>query len=185
MRWRNTTTRFGSLAIAFHWLMLVLIIAVYALMELKGISRKGSALRDGMATWHYMLGLSVFGLAWLRLLVRATGATPQIEPPPAAWEARLAGIVHALLYVLMIGLPVLGWLTLSAKGEAIPFFGVELPALVGVDKDMARTWKDIHETGATIGYFLIGLHAAAALFHHYVKRDNTMALMWRARRTAS
>ncbi|MEO8676975.1 MAG: cytochrome b [Casimicrobiaceae bacterium] len=184
MRWRNTTTGFGSLAIAFHWLMLVLIVAVYALMELKGISRKGTPLREGMAAWHYMLGLSVFGLTWLRLLVRATGPAPRIEPPPAAWEARLASLVHLLLYALMIGLPVLGWLTLSAQGDRIPFFGIELPALVGPDKGMARIWKDVHETGATIGYFLIGLHAAAALFHHYVRRDNTLTLMWRPRRAA-
>jgi cytochrome b561 len=179
MGWRNTTARYGSLAITMHWLMVLLIVATYATMDLKSLSPKGSALRADMATWHYLLGLSVFGLVWLRMLGRASGPAPQIEPPPAAWETRLASVAHSALYVLMIGLPVLGWLTVSAKGDDVHFLNFALPPLVGPDKGMARTYKEIHETVASIGYFLIGLHALAALFHHYVKRDNTLIMMWR------
>jgi cytochrome b561 len=53
-----------------------------------------------------------------------------------------------------------------------------LPALTGKNEGLANVYKDIHENLATVGYFLIGLHAAAALYHHYVKRDNTLRLMW-------
>jgi cytochrome b561 len=66
---------------------------------------------------------------------------------------------------------------LSAEGEAIPFFGVALPALVGTDHGLAETMEEVHELGGTIGYWLIGLHAAAALVHHYVLRDGLMARM--------
>ena len=72
-----------------------------------------------------------------------------------------------------------GWLTLSTAGAPIPFFGFELPALLAPDKALSRQIKDIHETIATIGYFVIGLHAAAALFHHYVLKDGTLRRMWR------
>ncbi|MEO7338831.1 MAG: cytochrome b/b6 domain-containing protein, partial [Caldimonas sp.] len=71
----------------------------------------------------------------------------------------------------------LGWLTLSAEGKLVPFFGLQLPALVDESKSIAGWAKELHETGGTVGYFLIGLHAAAALFHHYVVRDNTLRRM--------
>ena len=82
--------------------------------------------------------------------------------------------MHFALYVLMIGLPLGGWLILSASGKPVPFFGLQLPALVGESKDLADLFKEIHETGATVGYFLIGLHAAAALYHHFFVRDDTL-----------
>jgi len=177
MSWKSTRARYGALSISFHWLMLLLIVAVYATMDLKSLSPKGSPTREAMATWHYMLGLSVFVLVWIRLLVRFTGPMPVIEPPLPAWQALLAKGMHWALYALMISLPLLGWLTLSAKGTPVPFFGLELPALVGKSEDLAKWFKDIHETTATVGYFLVGLHAAAALYHHYVRRDNTLRRM--------
>jgi cytochrome b561 len=74
-------------------------------------------------------------------------------------------------------MPLAGWLLLSAAGKPIPFFGLHLPALIGQSKDTAEFIKEIHETGGTVGYFLIGLHAVAALYHHYVVRDNTLLRM--------
>jgi cytochrome b561 len=147
-------------------------------MELKSINPKGSPAREAMAVWHYTLGLSVFALVWLRLLINVMGAKPEIAPTLPMWQARSASIAHVALYALMIDLPLLGWLTLSAKGTPVPFFGAELPALIGKRKDLAKWYKDIHETTATVGYFLIGLHAAAGLYHHYIRRDNTFRLMW-------
>jgi cytochrome b561 len=85
--------------------------------------------------------------------------------------------MHILLFALMIGMPLAGWLLLSASGKPIPFFGLELQALTGESKSLAKLVKEIHETGGTVGYFLIGLHAAAALFHHYIVRDNTLLRM--------
>jgi cytochrome b561 len=178
MSWKNTKSGYGSPAILFHWLMVVLIVAGYAAMDLNSFSQKGSALREAMASWHYLLGLLVFALVWLRLLVRLTGFAPAVEPAPPAWQATLAKAVYRALYVFMATMPLLGWLTLSAKGEPVPFFGLELPALTGKNEGLANVYKDIHENFATVGYFLIGLHAAAALFHHDVRRDNTLRLMW-------
>jgi cytochrome b561 len=85
--------------------------------------------------------------------------------------------MHIALYLLMIAMPLLGWLTLSAQGKPVPFFGLQLPQLVGASKSVAGWFKELHESGGTIGYFLVGLHAAAALFHHYVVRDNTLRRM--------
>lgn len=90
--------------------------------------------------------------------------------------------MHGLLYAFLILMPLLGWLTLSAGGKPIPFFGLELPALVGPDKALASTVKEIHETIGTVGYYLIGLHAAAALYHHYFVHDDTLRRMLPQRR---
>jgi len=178
MSWKNTKSAYGSPAIFFHWLTVVLLVAGYAAMDLKSFSQKGSALREAMASWHYLLGLLVFALVWPRLLLRLAGLAPAVEPAPPAWQATLAKAVYRALYVFMAVMPLLGWLTLSAKGEPVPFFGLELPALTGKNEGLAILFKAIHENLATVGYFLVGLHAAAALFHHYVRRDNTLRLMW-------
>lgn len=177
MNLRNTPDRYGALPIFLHWFMLLLIAAVYACMELRDIFPKGSAERDAMKTWHYMLGLSVLLLASLRLLIAAISPTPRIVPEPPQAQAWLAKLVKVGLYLLMLGLPLAGWLILSAGAKPIPFFGLELPALIGASKDTAHLIKELHETGATIGYFLIGLHAVAALYHHYVVKDNTFKRM--------
>ena len=167
------TQRYSPLSIGLHWLMLLLIAAVYATIELKGNFPKGSDTRELLKYWHFMLGLSVFALVWLRLLAR------WIKPVPAlpGWQERLASVMHLALYGLMIALPLLGWLTLSAAGKPIPFFGLELPALMAANPERAGQFKELHEALAQAGYWLIGLHAGAALLHHYVLRDDTLRRM--------
>ena len=177
MNSRNSLDRYGFLSIALHWLMVLLIAAVYACMELRGNFPKGSGIRDGLKTWHFMLGLSVLVLVVVRLGVRLTSTVPAIQPKPPVWQSRFSQAMHIALYALMVVMPLLGWLTLSAQGKPVPFFGLQLPQLVGESKSVAGWAKELHETGGTIGYFLIGLHAAAALFHHYVVKDNTLRRM--------
>jgi cytochrome b561 len=177
MSWKNDEHRYGGLSIALHWLMLVLMVGVYACIELKGNFPKGSEPRELLKQWHFMLGLSVFVLVWLRLLARLIAPAPKIVPAIPAWQALPAKLMHLALYGLMIGAPLAGWLILSAAGKPIPFFGLQLPALIGKNPELAGQIKELHELAGTAGYWLIGLHAAAGLFHHYVKRDNTLTRM--------
>lgn len=182
MKWRNSTANYGALSVGFHWVMVALLAAVYACMELRDFVPKGSAERDMLKSWHFMLGLSVLILAAARLVVNLLDRAPGITPVPSKWQEFSARAMHYALYAMMIGLPLLGWLLLSASGETIPFFGMTLPALIGENNDTAELIKEIHETGATVGYFLIGGHAAAALFHHYVMKDDTLRRMLPRRR---
>jgi len=177
MNWRNTKHHYGALSMALHWAMLLLIAAVYASIELRGFFPKGSGLRQDMKTWHFMLGLSVLVLVMLRLAVALTSTVPRIQPEPARWQHRLARLAHFALYGLMFGMPLLGWLALSAQGKSIPFFGMQLPQLVAENSSLADWAEDIHEAFGSVGYALIGVHAAAALFHHYLIRDNTLRRM--------
>ncbi|MDP3371069.1 MAG: cytochrome b/b6 domain-containing protein [Brevundimonas sp.] len=142
--------------------------AVYACIELRELWPRGSDIREGLKTWHFILGLSVFVLVWFRLA--AHWRAPLLSPTPG-WTRWPAAVGHAALYGLMIAMPLLGWLTLSAEGDAIPFFGLALPPRVAPDEGLADQVQTLHQTLGGVGYWLIGLHAAAALFHHHVLRD--------------
>ena len=171
-------TRYAKASILLHWLMLVLFIAIYATIETRTSFERGSDIREGLKTWHFMLGLTLFSLVWLRIAARLRWPAPPIFPAPARWKMIMAHAAHGLLYLLMIAMPVGGWLILSGEGKAIPFWGLELPSLMAPDKPVAKQIKEIHETAGKAGYVLIGLHALAALVHHYVWKDNTLRRMW-------
>lgn len=180
----NTQTRFSTAVIALHWLTLFLLVAVYACMELRGLAPKGSVLRADMKSLHYSLGLSVLVIVVVRLAVRwAAGRAPPVVPALPVWQQRLARLAHVALYAFLFTMPILGWFTLSAAGTPIVLFGMPLPALMAPDEALGRQIKELHETIATVGYFLVGLHAAAALWHHYLRRDNTLLRMLASQRT--
>lgn len=179
---KSAASRFGYLSMSIHWLTLLLFVATYGTIELRELFDKGSDPREALKTWHFMFGMLVFVLVWLRLAARLSGSAPAIQPEQAPLQQLSSRLLHLALYVLMIGMPLTGWLVLSAAGKPIPFFGLELPALIGENKGLAKQIKEVHELVGTTGYFLIGLHAMAALYHHYVKHDNTLRRMLPQRR---
>jgi superoxide oxidase len=180
---RQFNSHYDRLSISLHWIMLVLLVAVYACMELREFYPKGSDIREGMKSWHFMLGLTVLALVIVRIAVRALRPAPPITPKQPSWQRWLARSVHLLLYAFMIGMPIAGWIILSASGKTIPFFGLALPPLTGENQALAGQVKELHETAASVGYFLIGFHAAAALFHHYFVKDNTLRRMLPGRKS--
>lgn len=177
MNQHNTTSRYGSLLIGLHWLMLLLIAAVYAAIELRELYPRGSAIREGLKTLHYTLGLTIFLLVWLRLYARRRSPSPAIVPPPPRWQLSIAHLTELAMYLLMIAMPLLGWLLLSAEGDPISLFGLPLPRLIGANEQLAGQLKEVHEAIGTVGYVLIGVHALAALVHHYIQRDSTLRRM--------
>jgi len=177
MNKQNSNAHYNVMTIGLHWLMFVLMIAVYAFIELRELFPKGSDPRETMKAIHFMLGLLVFTLVLPRIIIRFVGTTPAIKPEPPAWQHATAKLAHLALYLFMIIMPLLGWLVLSAAGKPIPFFGLQLPALIEKNKELAKFLKEIHETIGEVGYYLIGLHVIAALFHHYFQHDNTLTRM--------
>jgi cytochrome b561 len=172
--------RYPRALIALHWLTLLLLAGAYACIELRGNFPRGSALRDGLKQWHYALGLAVFVLLWVRVALRLRGPLPPTAL--AGWQRIVASATHALLYLFMAATPLLGWALVSAEGKLPTWFGAALPALLAPDHALAERLEGWHETLGTAGYWLIGLHAAAALFHHYWLRDATLGRMLPGRR---
>lgn len=172
-------SRYPNSAILMHWLVVLLVIAAYACILLRENYERGSDIREALKTWHYMLGLTILGVTLLRVALRALiWKSPAITPHPPRALHLLSIAAHLAIYVWMIAMPLAGWTILSAEGDPIPFLGLQLPPLVGVDENLAEQVEELHEAGATLGYFLLGLHAAAALFHHYFLRDNTLTRMF-------
>lgn len=169
---------YRTAVIVMHWLTLLLLVAVYTLIELKGFFPKGSDARAAVKAWHELMGMGVFAVVLLRLALRYVyHQTPPIVPAPPRWQMQFAHAMHWVLYAFLVVMPMLGWFVLSAKGQLDLPLGVHLWPLVSPDKPLAHTLQDIHETIGNVGYYLIGLHAAAALFHHYWMRDNTLRRM--------
>lgn len=171
------STRYSKPVVILHWLMLLLMVGVYAFIELKGLFAKGTPPRELMKTLHFMLGLTVFVFVLVRIYFRLSSTTPAIEPKLSPIAQYVSTAMHLALYALMIAMPIAGWLILSAAGKPIPFYGLELPPLIAKNKDLAHTLKELHETAGSAGYFLIAGHALAGLYHHYIKRDNVLGRM--------
>ena len=172
-----TRQRYAPISLVLHWAMLLLITGAYACILLRENFERGSDLREGLKTWHFMLGLTILLLVVVRIAARILTAKPPITPQPSAWQMHLSKGVHWGLYAFMLVMPLLGWTILSAEGKIIPFYGLELFPLVNPSKALAEQVQEIHETIGTIGYYLIGLHAAAALVHHYFFKDDTLKRM--------
>lgn len=170
----NTVSRYSPILIGLHWFMFVLLIAVFATIEMRSLFPRGSDPRELVKALHFMFGIVVLLLVVVRLAVRLSSSTPAIVPTPGVFENILAKIMHLSLYAFMIFMPIAGWIILSAEGHGVPFFGLELPPLMDKDDAVAEQVEELHKLVGEIGYYLIGLHVLAGLFHHYVKRDNTL-----------
>ncbi|BBO21118.1 MAG: cytochrome b [Burkholderiales bacterium] len=174
---KNDSKRYGSMSRALHWAIALFTIAAIVFVELHGLFPKGSEPREAVKFLHIQLGLLVFGLTWLRLAWRSANPPPAITPPPQAWEARLATLMHVALYAAMLALPVLGVAMAQAGGKPLAFLGVPLPVFLGEDKALGKALKEAHELIGNVAIGLIALHALAAFWHHFVKRDDTLARM--------
>ncbi|EPY6886939.1 cytochrome b561 [Klebsiella sp. JB_Kp018] len=168
---------FSRSQIICHWLVFLAIVMAYAAMELKGFAPKGSAARTTMAAVHYTAGLTVLGLMVGRVFLKITHRDPDILPPPPRWQRMASKITHGLLYLMFLALPSLGLASLYYGQVTWSYFGITLPVAAVANKNIQHSLKEWHELIANAGYFLIGLHALAALFHHYVARDNTLVRM--------
>jgi cytochrome b561 len=170
--------RYPDSAILLHWLVLILVVAAYTCILLRTNFERGSDIREGLKAGHFMLGLSVLAATFLRICLRfMVWKTPPITPslPPILHLLSIAA--HLAIYAWLIGMPFAGWTILSAEGDPITFWGLNVQPLTSPDKALAEQVKELHETSGTIGYLLLGLHAAAALFHHYFMKDDTLRRM--------
>lgn len=171
-------SRYPNTAILLHWLVLLLVISAYACILLRENYERGSDIREGLKAWHFTLGLSVLAATLLRAGLRAfVWKAPDIVPAPPRMLHNLSIAAHSAIYVWLLAMPIAGWVILSAEGDQVLFWGLNLPPLTGADRALAKQVEELHEAGGTVGYFLLGLHAVAALFHHYVMKDNTLVRM--------
>jgi cytochrome b561 len=177
MAYLNTKERYGSLSIALHWIMLFVMAAVFATVELHENYPKGDPMRGNLMMWHFQLGLTVLVLVAIRLALKFMAPNPEIKPAISRLQLLASKAMHLALYLIMVVMPIAGFIGRTLAGKTTYFFGVGLPVLLARNEDLAENIFDIHSLVGNTAYFLIGFHAAAALYHHYVRRDNTMTRM--------
>lgn len=175
---QNVTTpgRYGSPAITLHWLIAILIFGGYGL-GLFMHDLPASAEKLVYYSWHKWIGVTVFILALLRAAWRMTHPAPPLLSG-ARWEHWAAQGAHLALYLLMVTIPLSGWLHSSALGYQTVYLGqFPIPDLIGKDKALAEVFGEAHEI---LNYALLTvllLHAAAALQHHWLRRDDVLRRM--------
>jgi len=168
---------YGAAAKALHWLAALCVIMAWLIGTF--IDDFPKSLGGAAIFTHMSLGLTVLALLFVRLGWRLGN-----PPPPFAasvfspWSERAATLVHWLLYALMLALPVSGIVLQFARGQAVPLFGLfEIASPWARDRALSRSVLEVHGLLADSLLILAGLHALAALAHHYVLKDDTLLRM--------
>ncbi len=177
MAFKSEANRWGIGARTLHWIMAVLIIGL-GLVGLYMSDLPNSPQKIKIYALHKSIGLTVLALLLLRLAWRMADRRPDELPMPR-WQALTARAVHGLLYLLMLALPLSGWLYNSASGYPLQWFSLfNLPSLTGgADAALKGLAHDVHEYGFFVLVLALLAHAGAALKHHFIDRDDTLVRM--------
>jgi cytochrome b561 len=170
-------TDWSALSKALHWLIAALILAMAWIGLTMGGMPNGP---DKIATYalHKSIGLSILALAALRLGWRLYAGAPAPVAGTPRWQERIANATHVALYVLLLALPLTGWLLNSAAGFPLQWFGLfNLPSIAARDEALHTLAVQTHEALFWALAVLVVMHAAAALYHHLFLGDATLARM--------
>lgn len=169
--------RYTTPAIALHWLIALLIFAGFGLglimTDIPGLTP--SKLR--YYSYHKWIGVTVFLLAVVRVAWRLTHRPPPLPPTPT-WQRVSANVTHATLYILMIIIPLAGYLYSYAAGVPVVYFGLtELPPLIAPNAMHKDMFKNAHIWLNYVMAVLVIIHVLAALWHQFVRRDGLLRRM--------
>jgi len=174
---RNSATAWGVVARAFHWVMAILIIGQVVLGKYAHELGRTPQKLDLMM-WHKSIGITLLLLVILRLLWALINSRPLPDAAVSAWERAAARLSHFGLYVLMFAVPLSGWLMNSAKNVPLSLYRlIPWPALIGPNESLGEDLEEWHEGLVATILVLLLIHAAAALWHHFVRKDKVLRRM--------
>ncbi|HEX4619329.1 MAG TPA: cytochrome b [Steroidobacteraceae bacterium] len=168
--------RYDPGAIRFHWIMAVLIVIVGVLGLLHDSWPKGT--QSFWINIHALVGLLVWMLLMVRFLWRSTHRPPPLPPEAGELARRLSRPVHLLMYALLFVIPILGIVTFVWHGRVFDFGLFQVDFAVQKNRAVFHPTEDIHGYLAYALFTVAGLHALAALWHHFIRRDGVLARMW-------
>ena len=178
MSLKNTADRWGGISQLLHWTIAVLIISIGVVGLIMGELPR-SPKYFWVYTAHKSLGLTVLALVIVRIGWRLYAGAPKPVPGTPRWQALLASLTHGAIYLLILAMPLSGWLYDSTSGlRPLRWFGLaEVPKLAPPNEAIANASHGAHEALFWILIVLVLAHAGAALYHHFVQRDTTLARM--------
>ena len=169
--------RYTRPAIAFHWLLALLIAGSFA-FGLYMVELPFSPSRIKQYNWHKWAGITILTLSALRLMWRLGHRPPALRINTPAWQVKASQATHSLLYLLFFAAPLAGWAYSSAAGFPVVYFGLlQLPDLVPRHADLATALKLTHRILTYSLAALVLLHVTAALKHQWIDRDRLLARM--------
>ena len=185
MQMANTESRYGSVAQALHWVIVLLIIAQYVLAQMADAAEHARATHPAAAleqlallARHKSVGLTIFALAVVRLIWRFVSPPPPFPSSMPHWQAVAARLTHFAFYVVLFAMPISGLVMSAAANYPVSYFGLfTLPNLVAPDKGLEHLMKEVHETLFYILVTLATLHIAAALKHEFFDHDGVLRRM--------
>ncbi|HEY0287059.1 MAG TPA: cytochrome b [Pseudomonas sp.] len=174
-----TAERYSYKARWLHWVMAVLIILAYILILSRSQFARGSDLRMLVVQSHFWVGIVVLIMAFLRIAERHRHTPPGITPPLEGVLRLAATVSHYALYAFLFAQPLMGLFTVWLEKGAlpIPLTQLAIPSPFDISKDAAEDLEHYHVLLGTIFYYVIGLHVVAAIWHHFVRKDNTVKRM--------
>ena len=173
---RNTTSSWGSVSKALHWIIVLLIINQWVIAQraedLTGFQKFTTL------NWHKWFGMTILMLAVIRLAWRLVNPVPDLRNDTKPWERHLAKLSHFLLYLLIFAMPLSGWLMSSARAFGVSWFNLfQFPDLVGKNEQLYEFMRDLHHTMFAVLLGVALLHVAGALKHHFVDRNDVLKRM--------
>lgn len=177
---RNTDTSWGLVSILFHWTMAALFLGQFWLgWYMLGV--RSLIDQYSLYQWHKSFGFAILGLAVLRILWAVTSRRPKLPETMPAGERTIARGSHVVLYLALVLVPITGWAIVSTSPVPISswFFGLfvvpSLPLRISLHAE--QLWSSLHAFLAYASIFLVGVHALAALRHHFRNRDGVLRKM--------
>jgi cytochrome b561 len=167
--------RYGAGAIAFHWIVAALIVFLGGLGLLFDDFPKAS--QPFWINVHGTVGLIYFALVLARIGWRFTHRPPDLPPDVGEFSRRTSHPVHLLLYALMVAIPALGIVAFVWHARAFDYGVFKIDFAIPLTRAVFKPAEDLHGWLAYGLFGLAGLHAVAALWHHFIKRDGVLTRM--------
>jgi cytochrome b561 len=178
MQWRNSPSNYGLVSVVMHWGMALLVFGMFGLGVWMVDLGYYSSWRQTAPDLHKSIGLLLFALLLLRLLWRFCSPAPVALSSYSRFTRLAASFVHSLLLLGLLALMIAGYLISTADGRGISVFAwFEVPAVFGAFNDQEDSAGAVHKYLAWALVITAGLHALAALKHHFIDRDRTLKRM--------
>lgn len=176
---RNSNAQYGLVAKLFHWGLALYLLGMFVFGKYLASMTVGFS-NLHLFNWHKAFGLVALTLILLRLAWRfLSPPPPTLTEGSRAWELRLAHFTHILLYCIMLGMPLTGWIASSASGIPISLFGLaNVPLIAPPSEVIEDIFFGIHALLGSLLALIVALHVAGALKRHFILRDMTLRRMW-------
>jgi cytochrome b561 len=177
MTYGARTDHYPATSKLLHWLVAICVLTTAPVAI--AMTRVGEGpTRDTLYNFHKSLGVLILILMILRLTNRLVVGAPMAEPEIERWQKIVSAAVHTSFYVLLLAMPIVGYIANSAYGAPTPFFGLfELPPIVDKNEALATPLFTIHRWVGWLLIILVLTHVSAALYHHFVRGDRVLRRM--------